>query len=158
MDKKIKTNLLWGTYTWIVFHWLAEHVKEAEFKNERDTIINHIYAICNNLPCPNCQSHAMAYLKANSMSVIKTKGDFKIYLYHFHNSVNKQTKKKYEDYTILNKYKFTNRSLMFHLWNKYYTMGNSINNNDFMAKKKINEVKRMFLAYINTNHYKFLTI
>jgi hypothetical protein len=163
MDKKKDSNpnpnpnLLWGTYTWIMFHWLAEHINESEFRNERDNIINHIYLICNNLPCPKCREHAIEYLKSNRLSIIRTKEDLKTYLHHFHNCVNKRGKKKYEDYTVLEKYKTLNFNLLLQLWNKHFTLGSNINNNDFMAKKNIQKIKSNFILYIQKNHYKFFT-
>jgi len=161
MDKKENPppnkNLLWGTYTWIIFHWLAEHIRVSEFKNERDNIINHIYNICNNLPCPNCREHAVHYLKTNPLSIIRTKEDLKTYLHHFHNTVNKKSKKKYENYLILDKYKNLQFQSLLQMWNKHYCLGSNVNIKDFMAKKNIQKTKRNFFFYIKKNYYKFFT-
>lgn len=152
-----KENLLWGTYTWILFHWLAENIKDSEFIEERENLIRLIHDICGHLPCPNCSEHAMDYLKDNRLSLIKTKEDLKIFLFHFHNSVNKRGRKNFEHYDILEKYKKVNYNLMLDQWNIHFSLRQNINKNDFMAKQNLNRIKSKVLNYISTNLYKFLT-
>ena len=54
---------LWGKYTWYLFHWFAENIKEEYFQEEREKLIQVIKSIIMNLPCPSCQGHALRYLK-----------------------------------------------------------------------------------------------
>ena len=54
-------------------------------------LFNHIIAICNNLPCPNCATHASEYMKKIYPSSIQTKDDLKNMLFQFHNEVNART-------------------------------------------------------------------
>ena len=51
-------HLLWGTFTWILFHWMSVQIKERYFVEERDNLVNIIKEICENLPCPSCRDHA----------------------------------------------------------------------------------------------------
>jgi hypothetical protein len=84
--KKVK----WGEPTWFLLHTLSVKVKESEFKNIRIDLLNQIYAICTNLPCPDCANHAKNYLDNINFNTIQTKEDLKILLFNFHNNVNKK--------------------------------------------------------------------
>jgi len=82
--KKMK----WGEPTWFLFHTLAEKVKPEYFADIKKELLNIIFAICANLPCPNCASHATSYMKAINFDTITTKDHLRIMLYRFHNEVN----------------------------------------------------------------------
>ena len=84
--KKVK----WGEPTWFLLHTLSIKVKESEFKSVRVELLNRIYAICINLPCPDCANHAKNYLDSINFNTIQKKEDLIIMLYNFHNSVNKR--------------------------------------------------------------------
>ena len=89
VPKKVK----WGEPTWFLLHTLSVKVKESEFKNIRVELLNQIYAICTNLPCPDCANHAKNYLDGINFNTIQTKEDLKMLLYTFHNNVNKRLNK-----------------------------------------------------------------
>jgi hypothetical protein len=80
----------WGEPTWYLLHVLSIKVKDSEFKNIRVDLLNRIYAICTNLPCPDCANHAKTYLDNINFNSIQTKEDLKLLLYNFHNDVNKR--------------------------------------------------------------------
>lgn len=82
--KKMK----WGEPTWFLFHTLAEKVKEEYFPQIRVELLNTIYTICANLPCPDCAEHATSYLNGINFQTIQTKEQLKYMLYSFHNTVN----------------------------------------------------------------------
>jgi len=84
--KKVK----WGEPTWYLLHTLSIKVKESEFKKIRVDLLNRIYAICVNLPCPDCANHAKIYLDNINFNTIQSKEDLKMLLYSFHNDVNKR--------------------------------------------------------------------
>lgn len=84
--KKMK----WGEPTWFLFHTLAEKVKPEYFNDVRKDLLNIIYTICANLPCPNCASHATSYMKGVNFDTIITKDHLRILLYRFHNEVNRR--------------------------------------------------------------------
>jgi hypothetical protein len=85
-EKKMK----WGEPTWFLFHTLAEKVKAEYFSVVRTDLLNNIYAICKNLPCPMCANHAIQYLNGINFNTIQTKQDLKLLLFHFHNTVNEK--------------------------------------------------------------------
>jgi hypothetical protein len=82
--KKMK----WGEPIWNLFHVLAEKVKEETFSTIREELLNVIYTICSNLPCPDCTNHATIYMNGINYKSIQTKEQLKELLYTFHNSVN----------------------------------------------------------------------
>jgi hypothetical protein len=85
-EKKIK----WGEPTWFLFHTLSVKIRDYEFPIIRQELLNQIYAICINLPCPDCANHAKIYLDGINFNTIQTKHDLKWLLWSFHNSVNQR--------------------------------------------------------------------
>jgi hypothetical protein len=82
--KKMK----WGEPTWFLLHTLAEKVKSESFPLIRNELLQNIYNICTNLPCPVCSDHARQYLNSINFNTILTKQDLKIILFNFHNQLN----------------------------------------------------------------------
>jgi len=81
---------VWGNATWFLFHTLAYKLK-PEFTSEVPIIFNHIKTICDNLPCPECQSHATNFLAhVNVPLIISSKDNLINFLNAFHNNVNKR--------------------------------------------------------------------
>jgi hypothetical protein len=80
----------WGAPTWYLFHTLAEKIKEEDFTSLRKEMLDIIYSICVNLPCPICSKHATEYMKSINFNVITTKEQLKNMLLVFHNEVNQR--------------------------------------------------------------------
>ena len=85
---KTSKKMKWGEPTWFFLHCLAEKVKEEDFSSIRVELLNLIYSICANLPCPDCANHASEYLKSINYKMIQTKEQLKNVLFSFHNTVN----------------------------------------------------------------------
>jgi hypothetical protein len=85
-----KKKIKWGEPFWNLFHVLAEKVNEETFPEIRDSLLQLIYTICVNLPCPDCAKHATNYLNTIRYDMIQTKMQLKDMLFQFHNSVNKR--------------------------------------------------------------------
>jgi hypothetical protein len=81
-------KMLWGKPTWYLLHMLAEKIQDNKFQELRPQILNIIYSICNNLPCPTCATHAKEYLNKINLFHINTKEELKTMLFNFHNDVN----------------------------------------------------------------------
>jgi len=81
-------KILWGEPFWNLFHVLAEKVGEDNFTIIRMELLNLIYTICSNLPCPDCKNHAVRYLNGVNFKTIKSKDQLKTMLFDFHNVVN----------------------------------------------------------------------
>jgi hypothetical protein len=82
--KKMK----WGEPTWFLFHSLAQKVKDEHFAIVKNELINTIYTICKNLPCPMCATHATQFMNSVNFSTIQNKKDLIDLLWRFHNEVN----------------------------------------------------------------------
>lgn len=89
-------KMSWGEPTWALFHVLAEKVKDTDFPAIREELLEVIYVICSNLPCPDCATHASMYLNDIRYKNIQTKEQLKTMLWSFHNMVN--TKKGFPQF------------------------------------------------------------
>lgn len=85
-----KKSMKWGEPTWFLFHTLAEKIKPEYFQEIRADLLNIIYTICTNLPCPDCAKHANAYMNGVNFNSITTKEHLRLLLYRFHNEVNRR--------------------------------------------------------------------
>ena len=81
-------KVIWGEPVWFLLHTLAEKVKPESFSIIKKELLQNIYTICTNLPCPDCSNHAKIYLDDIRFLNILTRDDLKNALFEFHNSVN----------------------------------------------------------------------
>jgi len=81
-------TMAWGQPTWFLFHTLAHKVKTDTFVTIRKQLLDVIYTISINLPCPTCAEHAKRYLDGINFQNIQTQEQLKRMLFDFHNSVN----------------------------------------------------------------------
>jgi hypothetical protein len=94
----------WGQATWLFLHSFSCKVKEEHFDSVKNEMIKIFKEICNVLPCPYCQEHARHFIATNDFSKIKTKLDYIIMIWSFHNIVNKRTGKKIYNFDNINIY------------------------------------------------------
>lgn len=122
--KKMK----WGEPIWFFFHTLAHKVKEDEFPRIKDELLNIIYNICNNLPCPMCAAHATEYMNKINFKTIATKKDLKDLLFVFHNTVNERKGFPMFLYEDLDKKYNTaiTRNIIINFFNTFQVKNNSI--------------------------------
>ena len=117
----------WGEPTWYFFHTFIEKMTDDFFVKKNKECIEIITSICHNLPCPYCKDHASAYIKKHKIENIRTREQMKLFLFNFHNDVNKRTKKPVVGIEILEQYKkikFTNAYKFFkqEFFKNYYNM------------------------------------
>lgn len=117
--KEFKANLpptgkmRWGPPIWTFFHTLAEKIKPDQFAACKKELLDQIYSICSNLPCPDCANHATQYMNSINFNTIQTKEDLKNMLFRFHNSVNIRKGTPVFDYAELDaKYSAANTSVV----------------------------------------------
>jgi hypothetical protein len=101
---KQEAKMTWGEPTWFLFHTLAEKVIDTHFSDVRAGLLNVIYSICLNLPCPKCAEHAKGHLNGINFNTIRTKEDLKMLLFDFHNLVNSRKGYAIYKYEDLKKY------------------------------------------------------
>ena len=145
-------TLKWGTYTWLIFHGIAEKINIKYFDEERKNIINFIKQICSVLPCPKCKEHAK--LSMVNIDSIKTKDDLISFLYDFHNKVNARRDIKNFDKSNLSIYKTIQLPYVITVWTRVFKVEGHIDNLiniDMFRQKVVNN----FVSYMKTNLYKF---
>ena len=100
---------VWGPYIWYMLHGLAEKIKDKSFHGLKNELLEHIFNICVNLPCPSCSTHSREYLQKIDFKKIKTKQELRLMLLDFHNNVNTRLRKPNFSYQqLIDKYKTVN--------------------------------------------------
>lgn len=147
--KKMK----WGEPFWFLFHTMAEKVKEELFPSVREELLNIIYTICLNLPCPDCSNHAVNYLNGINFKKIQTKSELKEMLFIFHNGVNKRKNVPlFQREDLDTKYSSAQmipilNNFMLHFLNKKSSI--RMIANDFHRERIFKELQKWFSKNIN---------
>ena len=84
---------VWGPCIWKTIHTLTVKIKDSEFNNQKKGLIDIIYRICTNLPCPMCSSHCRGLLRKYNVTRINTKEGLIKVMFKIHNDVNIRLKK-----------------------------------------------------------------
>ena len=154
-ESKAIKSMTWGEPTWFLFHTLAEKVKNENFVFIRKELLNLIYSICSNLPCPICTNHATTYLNSVNFNSIQTKQQLKDLLFVFHNEVNTRKGHPFFDYKQLDeKYSKANTNLIINNFinsfsNKHKNM--KLIADDFIRTKIVQKMSEWF--YNNISHF-----
>jgi hypothetical protein len=139
-----KKKMKWGEPTWIFLHTIAEKIKDDRFPAIREQLLQKINMICRNLPCPDCSAHSSKYLDAINFRTIVTKQDLKLFLWNFHNEVNKRKNVAISDRNVLEKYSTANTINVINYFITIYSdKSPSIKMiaNDFHRKRLIQDLK-----------------
>jgi len=153
IEEPEKKRMIWGPAVWFLFHTLAEKVREEMFTSIRVELLNNIYSISVNLPCPMCATHAKEYLDRINFNRIQTKEDLKNMLFHFHNDVNKRKNvplfprdeldEKYSKAVTVN----IIHNFMHHFQDKYRSQ--KLIANDLLRRRVVNILKDWFSRNIS---------
>lgn len=120
-------KMLWGKPTWFLFHTLAEKVNESHFLEIRSSLLDAIYSICVNLPCPKCAEHAKSHLNGINFNTIQSKEDLKLLFFDFHNLVNKRKNQEIFTYESLNQYKYAvTKNIIHYFLNEFVRKSRNI--------------------------------
>lgn len=150
------TKLRWGPSTWFLFHTLAEKIKEEDFDNLKNELIDLIKSICMNLPCPNCSNHATQYIQNLNYVSIRNKNDLKIFLFNFHNDVNRRRNVKLFSLDELN-FKYS-KSNTFNIINNFVSVFQYKNKSFNMIANEMQKQRQLeiFKSWIKTNIQSFI--
>jgi len=116
-----KKPMKWGEPTWFLFHTLAEKIKPEYYPELQKELLNLIYTICSNLPCPSCAKHATQYLNAVNFNALTTKDSLRLLLHRFHNEVNHR--KGFAEFPVeqlITKYSAANTVNIIHNFMPYF--------------------------------------
>ena len=153
-DDKPKT-MTWGQPTWFLLHTIAQKVKDDQFPKIRRELFDIILKICNNLPCPDCATHATRYMQGINFDTIVTKQHLKDLLFRFHNSVNARKGYPLFEFKELDaKYSSANtvnimQNFMLHFENRSYSSRVSAHN--FHRGLAITKIKKWLFE--NSRHF-----
>jgi hypothetical protein len=141
---------VWGPAVWTLFHTLAERVHENAYPFISKQLFGQIVNICKVLPCPDCSTDASNFLAKINVNTLKTKTDFKNFIYLFHNYVN--VKKRKPLFNVINLNMYENYKLIPVVNNfilKFNTKGNmNLINESFQRSFVQNSFKKWFVANI----------
>lgn len=145
-------KMAWGEPIWFLFHTLAQKVKDDSFAVVRVELLNYIFAICANLPCPVCSNHAIEYLNKINFNTITSKNQLIKTIYAFHNDVNKRKNVPLFNYDdVESKYsKAITINIIQYFMSKYETKNINVRMlaNEFHKKKLVADLKTWFNANI----------
>lgn len=120
---KPQNDIIWGKSYWFFFHTMAEKIKPEYYLQYRNYIFDIVKEVCNNLPCPDCAQHAIQYINKINVNSLKTKEDFIMCLFEFHNSVNKRKNiPVFSVDELLQKYSKANFKNIINYFMHYYRM------------------------------------
>ena len=148
-DENVMT---WGKPTWFLFHTLAEKVIESQFLEIRTGLLDIVYSICLNLPCPKCAEHAKAHLNSINFNKIRTKEDFKMLFFDFHNYVNSKKGYAIYKYEDLSKYKTAiTKNIIHNFFIEYNKKSRNIKylTDDLHRERLTTSLKKWFSANLN---------
>ena len=144
---------IWGPAVWTLFHTLSEKMHPTAYTALVGSTFSMFKQICKALPCPECSNDANNFLAKINIQHYKTKEDFKLMLYLFHNYVNQKKRKPMFNYSQMNRYaKFNPNSVVQHFLNHYHTKGNMKLLTDSFQRKFI---VTNFLSWYRTNYLAF---
>ena len=142
---------VWGPAVWTLFHTLAERVHEDAYPYISNQLFTQIIRICKVLPCPDCSTDASIFLAKVIISTLKSKTDFKNFIYLFHNYVN--AKKRKPLFNVLNLNMYNNYKLIpvvNNFFNNFNTKGNmNLINESFQRSLVINNFKKWLLGNLH---------
>jgi len=142
---------VWGPAVWTLFHTLAERVHENAYPFISNQLFLQIVRICKVLPCPDCSTDASIFLAKINISTIKTKTEFKNFVYLIHNYVN--VKKHKPLFNVINLNRYSNYKLIpvvNNFLNNFNTKGNmNLINDSFQRTLVLNNFKKWFSANIH---------
>ena len=137
----------WGPPTWMFMHTLAEKIKDESFPTIGPQLINVLIQISNNLPCPECATHAKSFWSNVKVVNVKTKLDLCNLLYVFHNMVNKRKNLRAFKYDNLQYYKTKNVIDTFNKFARNFNTRGNMNliNESFHRNMMLSTLKKWLM-------------
>jgi len=143
----------WGPPTWIFMHTIAEKIKDSSFPLIGKQLIQVLINICNNLPCPDCTTHAKQFWAKVNIQNLKSREDLINLLYVFHNTVNKRKSQPMFKYQDLQYYKGRGIIETFNIFARNFTTRGNMNliNESFHRNMMLSNLRTWLMS--NLNHF-----
>ena len=92
----MSTKEEWGNACWYLIHGLCFKLKNDDTRLINE-LMNKLYNVCINLPCPDCSEHAKETFSSAKKNGVKitNKVELQMFWWKFHNLVNMRTNKQY---------------------------------------------------------------
>jgi len=129
----------WGNITWVTLHSISTKIKNSEFENNKNDVLNFVYLVITNLPCSICSKHCIKYLNDNNFSNIKVKNELIVFLFNFHNSINTRLNKPLKTWDFIDRYYLINIENIFEIFLTKYTKKNDFIIN-FLARRELFDI------------------
>lgn len=152
----------WGPHFWNLIHMIPFRINYLEKIKEAVNLIENIYLV---LPCEECHNHTKEYLQnnkiilTNEIDITKSKEELCLYLFNFHNEVNKRLGKE-----ILSSFEKYWSEINFEILQKkinYDAIAATLSNltNKKIYDKLLNDEQKLFNSnlIINFINLRFLT-
>lgn len=142
----------WGPDIWKYLHTYTILINDKHFKENKEEIKSHLFAVATNLPCPICSTHAKEYLTQHKLKHVNDKELLVKLFFDFHNAVNKNKNKQQQLPEILLSYQNNNITdcarNYINTWikaskSRYLGLSNS-----FTRKLYLNGFKEFFCKYM----------
>lgn len=88
----METKDEWGPRHWHRLHMTAIHYPIQPTEKERETTFKTFWSFIQQLPCPECRQHTIAYLRNHPLNLTNSQ-QFQTWAWQFHNAVNKRLSK-----------------------------------------------------------------
>jgi hypothetical protein len=138
----------WATPTWYFLHVLIEKIDAVQYKRISKEYIDLMVNIFNNLPCPDCKTHAVSYSKKNNIYAMNTRALMKQYMFDFHNHVNKNIGKRLQNNKIYDLYSKMNTVYVCNLFIRQFFLTNPLSQqfNGWQSN-----LKQIIVGFLNKN-------
>lgn len=142
----------WGPNIWCYIHTYTTKIKENLNNNEMKIVMEHLYSVSTNLPCPICSEHARKYL-SSKYKYVHSKSELVKLFIDFHNDVNKRKSKPIKENNIIDIYK--SKQLIecannyVYTWQKASTSKYLGSTSNFANKLYIKRFKEYYWKYVH---------
>jgi len=145
-----------GPPIWVLLHSIVEKVKNDNFNNYKLQLFNLIKKICIFFPSVVSSKNANAYFSNFNPNYINNLIDVKMFLFNYHNFINKKLEKPIFNYYELTKYDSVNIPVLQNTIVNLYTKNTYIKllPNYFNMRETLNELN----IFLFNNIYSFIKI
>ena len=142
----------WGTPTWYFLHKKEKKIDSNHYKKLSNSVTKLFVDIFSNLPCPYCKDHSLQYIKKNNIYGVKTKEEMKMYLFNFHNSVNRRLNNRVQSIDILELYKRMNIYKVYNYFIEQFFYSNPLSKHFYGWRQS--SLKNKLVDFLNNNKSK----
>lgn len=147
---------VWGHITWLLFHTMAEKVRDEYYEEARGMMRQALVDLCASLPCPECSQHATYYMSRVNFDRIRTREQLKLMLFAFHNKVNRDLGKPPASINQLDRYYDADIDKVVAFFMRTYDQQTFSYSRIFQSTRvNVKQPRRAFYAWFRSNRHMF---